>query len=82
MNLKIFHIFRYIVLLLLLLASFIDAVQSTTTCNSFPKILGGKVDTYLWQIDAFDDYLAIAGDTWDKTLADLSTSSRLPYLHL
>jgi hypothetical protein len=40
------------------------AVKSTPTCNSFPKIFGGYHNaTYLSQIDAFNDYLALAGET-------------------
>jgi hypothetical protein len=51
-------------LVLLLAISFIGAVKSTTTCNSFPKIFGGSSgDTELKQIDVYDDYLAIAGTT-------------------
>jgi hypothetical protein len=46
--------------------SFIGPVQSTTTCNSFPKIFGGSLaDTELYHIDVFNDYLALAGHTND-----------------
>jgi hypothetical protein len=42
--------------------SLIDLVQSTTTCNSFPKIFGGSSYwTELSQIDIFNDYLALTG---------------------
>jgi hypothetical protein len=61
--------------------SLIGAVQSTPTCNSFPKIFGGNSgQTYLYQIDAFNDYLALAGDTYDTSLTGIS--SRIPYLAL
>jgi hypothetical protein len=43
--------------------SLIGAVQTTPTCNSFPKIFGGSSGgTYLVHIDVFNDYLALAGD--------------------
>jgi hypothetical protein len=61
--------------------SLIGAVQSTPTCNSFPKIFGGiSSGTYLYHIDAFNDYLALAGDTYDNSLTGIS--SRIPYLAL
>jgi hypothetical protein len=63
--------------------SLIGAVQSTPTCNSFPKIFGGSsASTYLYQIDAFNDYLAIAGSTEVNTLTGIITSSSIPYLAL
>ncbi len=50
---------------LLLVISFIGVVQSATiTCNSFPKIFGGSSgDTFVLQIDVYNDYLALAGGT-------------------
>jgi hypothetical protein len=46
------------------------------TCNSFPKIFGGSSgDSYLYQIDVFDDYLAMGGYTNDNTLTGLSGRS-------
>jgi hypothetical protein len=55
--------------------SFINSVQSTTTCNSFPKILGASSsNTIVWHIDVFNDYLALAGDTWDNILTGITTS--------
>jgi hypothetical protein len=61
--------------------SLIGPVQSTTTCNSFPKIFGGYSDgTYLYHIDVFNDYLALAGSTYDSTLT--GTFSDVPYLAL
>jgi hypothetical protein len=58
----------------------IGPVQSTTTCNSFPKIFGGSSsDTYLYHIDVFNDYLALAGDTWDYSLKGI-TGFNIPYL--
>ena len=59
----------------------IGPVQSTTTCNSFPKIFGGSSsDTYLRQIDVFNDYLALAGYTGDSSLTGIS--GNIPYLAL
>lgn len=49
----------------------IECVQSLV-CNSFPKIFGNGVSiAYLNQIDIFNDYLALAGNT-----------SGIPYLAL
>jgi hypothetical protein len=57
------------------------AVRTTPTCNSFPKIFGGSLaDTYLIQIDAFNDYLALAGGTVDNSLTGII--SGIPYLAL
>ena len=68
---------------MLLLISKFGAVQSTP-CNSFPKIFGGSVGgTYLNDIDVFNDYLAIAGDIYDSTLAGISLGTKgIPYLAL
>jgi hypothetical protein len=64
-----------------LLISSIGAVQSTPTCNSFPKIFGGSSGgTPLLHIDAFNDYLALAGETWDNDLTGIP--SLIPYLAL
>jgi hypothetical protein len=61
--------------------SLIGPVQSTTPCNSFPKIFGGSSrDTYLYHIDVFNDYLALAGPTWDNSLTGKTSS--IPYLAL
>jgi hypothetical protein len=66
---------------MVLLISSIGAVQTTPTCNSFPKIFGGSSDhTYLNHIDVFNDYFAIAGDTYDNSLTGIP--SRIPYLAL
>jgi hypothetical protein len=44
-------------------------------CNSFPKIFGGsQAGSYLYQIDVFNDYLAMGGFTFDNTLTGLSSS--------
>ena len=41
-------------------------------CNSFPKIFGGSSgDTYVNQIDVFDDNLAFAGRTLDSSLTSV-----------
>jgi hypothetical protein len=61
----------------------IGTVKSTPTCNSFPKIFGGSLhDTYLRHIDAYNDYLALAGETYDNSLTGISTTSSIPYLAL
>jgi hypothetical protein len=74
---------RHCFLWILLLISLIGAVQSSHTCNSFPKIFGGSSgDTYLYHIDAFNDYLELAGDTWENSLTGISITSRIPYLAL
>jgi hypothetical protein len=74
---------RHCFLWILLLMSLIGAVQSTLPCNSFPKIFGGSLaDTYLYHIDAFNDYLALAGDTWENSLTGISIGSTMPYLAL
>ena len=50
-------------------------------CNSFPKIFGGSSGhTYLRHIDVFNDYLALAGRTYDTSL--VGTDSGIPYLAL
>jgi hypothetical protein len=55
--------------------SFIVPVQSITPCNSFPKIFGGSSgDTSLVQIDVYNDYLALAGSTFDNSLTGITTS--------
>jgi hypothetical protein len=60
--------------------SFIRPAQSAT-CNSFPEIFGGSSgDTYLIQIDVYNDYLALAGNSQDNTLTGIS--SDIPYLAL
>jgi hypothetical protein len=66
---------------LLLLMSFIDPVQSATTCNSFPKIFGGgSENTNLYHIDVYNDYLALVGDVYDYDLIGITAS--IPYLAL
>jgi hypothetical protein len=61
---------------LLLAISFIGVVKSTTTCNSFPKIFGGgSGSTYLFHIDVKNDYLALAGYTYDNSLTGITTTS-------
>jgi hypothetical protein len=68
---------------MVVLISLIDAVETTPTCNSFPKIFGGSSgDTYLSHIDAFNDYLALAGSNYDNDLTGISTVLAIPYLAL
>ena len=51
--------------------------SAPATCNSFPKIFGGGGDhTFILQIDVFEDYLAMVGDTRDTTLKGLSSGIR------
>jgi hypothetical protein len=55
--------------------SFIVPVQSITPCNSFPKIFGGSsANTILFQIDVYNDYLALAGATYDNSITGITTS--------
>jgi hypothetical protein len=64
----------------------IYSVESAA-CNNFPKIFGGSLDrTYLLHIDIFNDYLVLAGDTYDSSLMGTSLSAftfvGIPYLAL
>ena len=55
--------------------------QPPPACNSFPKIFGGNDgDSYLYQIDVNNDYLAMGGFTCDNTLT--GTSDCIPYVVL
>jgi hypothetical protein len=46
------------------------------SCNSFPKIFGGsQAGSYLYQIDVFNDSLAMGGYTSDYTLTGLGGRS-------
>ena len=60
----------------------IDPVKSA--CNKFPQILGSSDSTTsLLQIDAFGDYLALAGYTYDNLLKGGTTGyGSFPYLAL
>jgi hypothetical protein len=74
---------RYSFLAFLLFLSLITAVQSSPSCNSFPKIFGGNLSlTNLRHIDAFNDYLAIAGETSDYSLIRITLTNAFPYLAL
>jgi hypothetical protein len=67
---------------LLLIAS-LPSIKTTTTCNSFPKIFGGSSrSSYLWQIDVYNDYLAMGGHTFDNTITGITTTSYIPYVAL
>ena len=68
---------------LLLIAS-LPSIKATTTCNSFPKIFGGSsgAASYLLQIDVYNDYLAIGGDTYDNTITGITTTNSIPYVTL
>jgi len=53
--------------------------QPPPACNSFPKIFGGNDgDSYLFQVDVFNDYLAMGGGTNDITLT--GTFGYFPYV--
>ena len=55
--------------------------KASTSCNIFPKIFGGSTaGSYLHQMDVFNDYMAIVGDTYDRSLT--GSSSGLPYIAL
>jgi hypothetical protein len=42
--------------------------------QQFPKDIWRQFsDTYLYHIDVFNDYLALAGDTWDNSLTGITT---------
>jgi hypothetical protein len=59
----------------------IHSVESAA-CNNLPKIFGGSSGhTFLWHIDVFNDYLALAGGTHDISLVT-GISSFIPYLAL
>jgi len=52
-------------------------ISSQATCNSFPKIFGGSGhDSLLYHIDVFSDYLAMVGETLDKSLTGISMGFR------
>jgi hypothetical protein len=72
-----------IVVFLLLIASS-PSIKATATCNSFPKIFGGSsgAASYLIQIDVYNDYLAIGGDTYDNTITGITTTNSIPYVTL
>jgi hypothetical protein len=81
LSLEKIHIWQHCFLWMVVSISLICAVQSTPTCNSFPKIFGSSYGaTFLRHIDAFDDYLALAGDTNDNGLTGIT--SAIPYLAL
>jgi hypothetical protein len=74
---------KYFPLGLLVLMSLIGPARSTTPCNSFPKIFGGSSGaTNVAQIDVYNDYLALAGSTWDNSLTGITTTFGIPYLAL
>jgi hypothetical protein len=43
---------------------------------------GSQGYTHVYQIDVFDDYLAMAGDTLDNSLLGLNTQYPMPYVAL
>ena len=73
-------IFSFYLTVIILHISFICFVQSTT-CNSFPKVFGGSSGgTYSFHIDIYNDYLAIAGNTNDKSYTGIH--GYIPFLVL
>jgi hypothetical protein len=47
--------------------SLIGLAKSAPTCNSFPNIFGSYNGvSWLFQIDVYNNYLAIAGTTYDN----------------
>jgi len=58
-------------------------IKAQPSCNIFPKIFGGTVGhSFLHQIDVYNEYLAMAGDTYDIQLAGSSLAISLPYIAL
>jgi hypothetical protein len=67
---------------LLLIAS-LPSIKATTTCNSFPKIFGGRSHhSYLYQIDVYNNYLAMGGITYDNSITGVTTTNYIPYVAL
>jgi len=59
------------------------ARSAISTCNSFPKIFGGNSsDSFLHQIDVYNDYLAMGGGTYDNSLAGITFASWISYVAL
>jgi hypothetical protein len=59
------------------------SIKATTTCNSFPKIFGGSEEhSYLWQIDVYNDYLAMTGEINDNSVTGMLTPIPVPYIAL
>jgi hypothetical protein len=55
-------------LIYLLLITSIPSINSES-CNSFPKIFGGNEgDTHLMQIDVYNDYLAMIGYNYERSI--------------
>jgi hypothetical protein len=66
-----------------MIISFFHSAQSAA-CNNFPKILGGNLSyTLLYNIDVFDNFIALAGGSYDTTLfTGISSLNLSPYLAL
>jgi hypothetical protein len=78
--LKTFIFNYYLWIFFFLVFSLINPVESAT-CNNFPKIFGGSSgETFLYQIDVYNDYFAMAGSTNDKSIA--GKAGYMPYLAL
>jgi hypothetical protein len=76
---SVFNIFKkYCIILILITWSWFFSQTESMACNNFPKVIGSSTgDTYLYQIDAYGDYLALGGEVMDSSLT--GTSSSLPY---
>ena len=76
-------IMKFNSIILVLVAIFrMPKFSAPASCNSFPKIFGGGgLDTYLYHIDVFTDYLAMVGNTYANTLATgLTNGNYYPYI--
>ncbi len=77
------HICQIKSLLILALIQIISSINANPPCNIFPKFFGGGVgDTFIYQIDVFNDYLALGGHTLDNQLTGLTSTSPFPYIAL
>jgi hypothetical protein len=67
--------------LILVFFMFLALSPSMQALNSFPKVFGGDSGySYLYHIDVFNDYLAMAGGTEDNSLTGIS--NLIPYIAL
>jgi len=65
--------FKILIFVIFLMIALLPSINAST-CNSFPKIFGGSIaDSYLTQIDVYNDYLAMAGDTKDNSITGMSS---------
>jgi hypothetical protein len=63
--------------------SYLASAGVPIPCNSFPKIFGSaSFDSWINQIDVFDDYLAFGGRLEDNINLASFSSMRVPYIIL